>query len=117
MVDSGTITRSGTAGTVNPATGVPVTGAVVTVWSGPCLLAERRVQNPTATPIAGDFPFSEVATLKVPSSVPKILPMDVFTLDSAPDHPQDVGRRFRITSFDPSTQAKERRFQMSAIIG
>lgn len=118
MVDTVMITRTGAAGVFDNSLGTMGAGAAATkVYSGPCFLSEKRVQNPKARPIAGDFPFEEVATLHLPAASPQILPMDVATMLAAPDHPQDTGRRFRVISFDPSTQAKERRFQMSAIIG
>lgn len=118
MVDRGSVWRPSSSGALDPVTGIPALGAAAApIWSGPCFLSEKRVQNPSARPVAGDFPFEEVATLSLPSDVPQIDPLDVFVLESAPDHPQDVGRRFKVISFNPSTQVKARQFQMAAIIG
>lgn len=118
MVDSGTITRTVAGTTVmDPATGARPKPEVTPIYSGPCFLTEKRIQNPGATGVADDFPVEEVASLVLPSLGPRIERGDIFVLTAAPDHPQDVGRRFRIISFNPGTQNKARQFQMSAIIG
>lgn len=118
MVDRGTISRPQSHGEFDPATGVPGgSGDPVLIYRGKCQIVQNRISNPTATAVGGDFPVVETVTLSLPTSVPQILPLDIFTLDEAPDHPQDVGRRFRVIAFDPSTQVKQRRYQVAAIIG
>lgn len=118
MVDSCTITRgSAETGMRDPVTGLRTPGSTTTIYSDICNVAELRVQNPSPTGVAADFPVSMVATLRLPALGPQIHVQDVVVLDAAPDHPQDVGMRFRITSFNPKTQAKARVFQMQSVIG
>jgi hypothetical protein len=117
MVDSGTITRLGApVGGVDPVTWEQAVGESQTVYSGPCAITELRVQNPKPSGVGGDYPVAMVATLRLPAQGAHIQVQDVFVLDSAPDHPQEVGMRFRITSFNPKTQAKARLFQMESVI-
>ena len=122
MVDRGTIYRPSTNTTspIDPVTGWFVddgTTSMTLVWSGPCFLLDKRIQNPSARAVAEDYPFSEVASLLMPSDTPQVRVQDIFVLDSAPDHPQDVGTRFRITFFKPGTQLKARECQMETITG
>jgi hypothetical protein len=120
MVDSCTISRPGTStGLVDPVTGLqPVIGGGL-VYSGPCFILEKRVQNPSARGVAGDAPFSEVATLDIPhiTTGATVEVKDVVVLTAAPDHPGDVGRRFRITYVNPGTQLKAQQCQMEVITG
>lgn len=121
MTDVGVVTRSAvpTASTiVDPLTGLtPASGPPVVIYTGKCFLVERRIQNPTARAVAADYPYVETVTLMLPSNTPAIRVQDIFTLTAAPDHPQDVGLRFRITFFNPGTHSKVRKCQMEGITG
>lgn len=118
MVDTGRITRTGPlSGALDPVTGLRIPAVPVVVYEGKCFVDELRIQNPSPAAVAGDFPVSMVATLKLPAMGEQVLVQDLFVLTSAPDHPQDVGRHYRISSFNPKTQAKARLFQMQAVIG
>lgn len=118
MVDSCVITRPGlSSGPVDPATGRRIAAVSSDVYAGQCNVEELRVQNPSPSGVAADFPVSMTATLRVPAMGPSIQVQDVVVLTAAPDHPQDVGLRFRVTSFNPKTQAKARMFQMQSVVG
>jgi hypothetical protein len=120
MTDSGTITREvvSTSTTIDPATGLYTdVGTITVIYSGICFVDEKRIQNPVSRTVGGDSPITDVASLLLPASSPLIKVQDIFVLDAAPDHPADVGLRFRITFVNPATQVKSRRCQMEAITG
>lgn len=120
MTDRGTVTRDSVSAKqlIDPLTGLYTSNLPPTViYSGPCFVLERRVQNPSSRSDAGDFPYTETASLLLPAHAALVLVQDIFTIDWAPDHPQDVGLRFRITFFNPGTQIKARKCQMEAITG
>ena len=116
MVDTCAITRPGSGGTYDPVTDT-YSGSTTPVYSGACFVQERRIQNPEASSGGGDFPVAEALTLKLPSDSPACQVADIVVISAAPDHPNDVGRRYRITSVNPATQKKSRDYQMSTVIG
>lgn len=118
MVDRCSVTRPGVqSADRDPVTGAMIPAGEIPVYSGACAFSELRVQNPTPTSVAGDFPVSMIVTLSLPAMGPLVQLQDLVAVTSAPDHPQDVGLRFRVTSFNPKSQAKSRMFQMQAVIG
>ena len=118
MPDTCTVTRPGVQSTDrDPVTGAMMPVADTPVYSGKCAVEELRVQNPSPTSVASDFPVSMIATLKLPAMGPLVVIGDRVTLFTAPDHPQDAGLVFRVTSFNPKSQAKARLFQMQSVIG
>jgi hypothetical protein len=120
MVDQCTISRPGvSSGPVDPVTGLQAVSGGTSIHSGRCFILEKRVQNPTARGVAGDAPFVEVATLEIPhiTSGLRLEVKDIVVITAAPDHPGDVGRRFRITYVNPGTQLKAQQCQMEVITG
>lgn len=122
MVDRCTITRPGySSAKLDPLTGLTPVVAGTPVYpeeglDGPCAIEVLRVQNPTASSVGGDFPVSMVSTLSLPAMGPRVVVGDVVLITAAPDHPQDIGLKFRITAFNPKTQAKARLFQMQTVV-
>jgi hypothetical protein len=118
MVDRCTITRPGAlSGPVDPVTGLQTGGSSSAVYSGACFFEVTRVQNPTASDVAGDFPVSEVLTLMLPANAGDVRVQDVVTITAAPDHVRDVGRRLRVSSINTGTQLKQQRCQVEVITG
>lgn len=121
MVDSCTISRPGvtSAGPVDPVTGLQPVSAGAQVYSGICFVGEKRVQNPSARGVAGDAPFEEYATLDIPHILagPNVEVKDIVVITGAPDHPGDVGRRYRVTFVSPGTQLKAQQCQMTTVTG
>lgn len=118
MVDSCTVSRpGGLTGPVDPSTGLQTPSADSLVYSGGCFFEVTRVQNPSASNVAGDFPITEVLTLMLPANAGDVHVQDVVQVTAAPDHPRDVGRRLRVSSINTGTQLKQQRCQVEVITG
>jgi hypothetical protein len=116
MVDACTIARNVSTDVLD-ANGFPTVGTVAAVYSGKCFLDEGQIQNPNPQETAGDYPVVSHFTLKLPVSAGPAVVDDVVVMTACPDHPRDVGVRFRVSSINPGTQKKTQNCQVEVISG
>jgi hypothetical protein len=113
MVDSCTITRGGSATTIDEDTGVVGSGSATTVYFGKCRLQTRNVQPNTTA--AGETEYSLLAyVLQVPMSVVGVAIGDVVTVTGTLDDDLDA-RRFTVTGVVHKTHLTARRLALEEV--
>lgn len=113
MVDTCTITRTGSPGSIDEDTGVVSDGEGTTVYSGKCRLQTRDVQP--STPPAGETEWTVLAyVLQVPIAVEGVLVGDAVSVTSTLDGDLDA-RLFTVTGVQHKTHLTSRRLVVEEV--
>lgn len=107
MIDTCTITRAGSVGSFDPATGLTTPAVGSQVYTGPCLVMARDVAG--SEPDAGGQPVSLRAyVVSLPVTATAVEPGDQVHVDASAD-PGAAARTLTVETIDAVTVATMRR--------